>query len=107
MAKYAFTSIQRMAIWKAHKSKCAYCGKIIPFNDLEIDHILPESLLGNSDKLERTKLEYGLDSEFDINSYYNWIPSCKSCNKRKSNRPFSESSARFYIEMVARPRYEK
>ncbi len=107
MAKYAFTSIQRMAIWKAHKSKCAYCGELIPFNDLEIDHILPESLLGNSDKLERTKLEYGLDSEFDINSYYNWIPSCKSCNKRKSNRPFSESSARFYIEMVARPRYEE
>ena len=96
-----------MAIWKAHKEKCAYCGELIPFNDLEIDHILPESLLDNPEKLEKIKLEYGLGSEFDINNYSNWLPSCSSCNNRKRNRPFSESSTRFYREMVARPKYEE
>lgn len=107
MAKYAFTSIQRMAIWKAHKSKCAYCGELIRFNDLEIDHILPESLLGNSDELERIKLEYGLGSEFEINSYYNWIPSCKKCNRTKSDRVYSKSAIFHFLEMVAKPKYEE
>lgn len=107
MAKYQFSPIQRMAIWKAHNEKCTYCGELVPFNDLEIDHILPESLLDHPDNLERIKLEYGLGSEFDVNSYSNWLPSCSSCNNRKRNRPFSESSTRFYIEMVAIPKYEK
>jgi hypothetical protein len=107
MAKYAFTSIQRMAIWKAYKSKCAYCGELLRFNDLEIDHFLPESLLGNSDELERTKLEYGLDSEFEINSYYNWIPSCRKCNRTKSDRVYSKPATFYFLEMVAKPKYEE
>ncbi len=96
-----------MAIWKAHKSKCVYCEELIPFNDLEIDHILPESLLDNPENLERIKLEYGLASDFDLNNYSNWLPSCSSCNNRKRNRLFSERSTRFYIEIVAKPKYEE
>jgi hypothetical protein len=107
MAKYAFTSIQRMAIWKAHKGKCAYRGELIPFDDLEIDHILPESLLENPDDLERIKLEYGLSSEFDINSYYNWLPSCHKCNSTKNARVYSKSAIFHFLEMVAKPKYEE
>jgi hypothetical protein len=105
MAKYPFSSIQRMAIWKAYKSKCEYCRELIPFSDLEIDHILPESLLDNPDELERLKHEYGLASEFDINSYYNWLPSCSKCNRTKSNRVYSKSAIFHFLEMVAKPKF--
>jgi hypothetical protein len=107
MAKYQFSPIQRMAIWKAHQGKCAYRGELIPFDDLEIDHILPESLLENPDELERIKLEYGLSSDFDINSYYNWLPSCHKCNSTKSDRVYSKSAIFHFLEMVAKPKYEE
>jgi len=107
MAKYKFSPIQRMAIWKAYKGKCEYCRELIPFSDLEIDHILPKSLLDNPDELERIKLEYGLGSEFEINSYYNGIPSCKKCNRTKSDRIYSKSATFHFLEMVAKPKYEE
>jgi hypothetical protein len=107
MAKYQFSDIERMAIWLAHKGRCAYCGKPIPFKDLHIDHILPESLLNNTDKLEEIKTEYGLGSEFEINSYYNWIPSCSKCNRTKSNKVYSKSGGFHFLEMVAKPKYEE
>jgi hypothetical protein len=107
MAKYQFTDIERMAIWKAHKGRCAYCGEPTPFKDLHIDHILPESLLNNTDKLEKIKTEYGLGSVFEINSYYNWIPSCSKCNRTKSNKVYSKPGTFYFLEMVAKPKYEE
>jgi len=107
MAKYQFFDIERMAIWQAHKRRCAYCGELTAFKDLQIDHILPESLLDNSDKLEEIKTEYGLDSEFDINNYYNWLPSCSKCNRTKSDRVYSKSGIFHFLEMVAKPKFKE
>jgi hypothetical protein len=107
MAKYQFSDIERMAIWKAYKSKCEYCRELIRFSDLEIDHILPESLLDNPDDLEEIKTKYGLGSEFEINSYYNWIPSCSRCNRTKSNKIYSKSGIFHLLEMVAKPKHEE
>ena len=107
MAKYQFSDIERMAIWKAHKGRCAYCGEPTPFKDLHIDHILPESLLNNTDKLEEIKTEYGLGSQFKINSYYNWIPSCSKCNRTKSNKVYSKPGTFHFIEMLAKPKHEE
>jgi len=101
-------SIQRMAIWLAHKKRCAHCDEpIMRFKDLEIDHALPESLLNNPDELEKIKVEYGLGSEFEINSYDNWVPSCIKCNQRKSNRRLSKQAIFNLLEVVAKPKHER
>lgn len=108
MAKYQFSDIERMAIWLAHKRRCAHCDDpIMRFKDLEIDHALPESLLSNPDELEKIKVEYGLGSGFEINSYYNWVPSCIKCNRRKSNRRLSKQSIFNLLELVAKPKHER
>jgi len=101
MAKYQFSDIERMAIWLAHKRRCAYRDEpIIRLTDLQIDHILPESLLDKPHELEKIKSEYDLPSNFDINSYYNWLPSCSSCNRDKSARVFKKKAIFYYLEMA-------
>ena len=108
MAKYQFSDIERMALWLAHKRRCAHCDDpIMRFKDLEIDHVLPEILLSNPDELEKIKAEYGLGSEFEINSYYNWVPSCIKCNRRKSNRRLSKQYIFNLLEVVAKPKHER
>ena len=90
-----------MAIWLAHKRRCAYRDEpIIRLTDLQIDHILPESLLDKPHELEKIKSEYDLPSNFDINSYYNWLPSCSSCNRDKSARVFKKKAIFYYLEMA-------
>jgi len=97
MAKYRFSTIERAAIWEVHDKRCIYCREAISFSVLHIDHILPEELLDQPDELERIKDEYDLNPKFSINSYDNWVPSCSSCNLRKSNTIFSKNRAIFFL----------
>ncbi|MGX5830092.1 hypothetical protein [Mesorhizobium sp. 43Arga] len=60
---------------------------------MEIDHIIPESLLGNPDRLAYILNWYGLPKDFDINSYANWLPASRNCNRKKSNSVFDPGGA--------------
>lgn len=63
-------SFSRSLVLRRDKYQCAYCGdKATP---LTIDHILPKSLGG-------------------INSFYNCVAACNSCNKKKANKRLEES----------------
>ncbi|ACC84730.1 tetratricopeptide repeat protein [Nostoc punctiforme] len=104
MSKYKLTSIQTIAIWKAHSERCFYCEKPVDFRCLEIDHIIPESL--NPDDFERIKNNYGLQDEFHINSYYNLVPTHNRCNLRKRDKLFGESAMRWYLAL-ANDKYTK
>ncbi|MEH2007708.1 MAG: hypothetical protein V7K81_21725, partial [Nostoc sp.] len=67
------------------------------FEQLHIDHILPEKLLNNPEELEHLKVNYGLREDFDINSYYNWFPVKIKINLQKGGLIYSESNARYYL----------
>lgn len=54
-----------------YNSCCAYCGKLLPLNQLTQDHIIPLSRGGNHTKS-------------------NIVPACISCNCRKNDLLFSE-----------------
>jgi hypothetical protein len=58
---------------------------------MQVDHIIPESLLENKKELADALLDFGLPSNFDLNSYSNWMPSCSGCNRSKSNSVFNPS----------------
>jgi tetratricopeptide (TPR) repeat protein len=113
MAKYKFSQIERESIWKAHGERCFYCREPLRFNSLYIDHILPECLLAKPEKLESIIREFGLDEyeidgldEFRINSYYNWVPACRSCNLDKRDS-IPEKSAAFHFLGRAKRKYLK
>ena len=83
---------------RAHKSTCFYCKKLIESLELlEIDHIIPEHL-------EQTKLDEVLTKlgkpDFEVNSYFNWVPAHRGCNGDKSDWVFDEGTLRFYLELV-------
>lgn len=100
MVKYRFSIVERTSVWQAHNKRCVYCGEPIPYGDLDIDHILPESLMDNQDQLVNIKIDYGLDTDFSINSYYNWVPSHRLCNQRKGTRKLYKQTALFYLEIA-------
>lgn len=55
----------RRAVFDKYVGRCAYCGRILQYKDMAVDHIVPLHL-GGAD---------------DISNYN---PSCRSCNRYKS-----------------------
>ncbi|MDN3617492.1 HNH endonuclease [Vibrio gallaecicus] len=91
MSKYSFSPHQRHAVWTVHLEKCYLCTKPIDLLSMQVDHIIPESLLDSPQELSSVLASFGLSKDFEINSYSNWLPSCASCNRKKSNNIFTPS----------------
>jgi hypothetical protein len=92
--------VERIALWMAYSRKCAYCGEPIQLRDLEIDHIIPESLGDRPQDMDRLKCELGLPSEFVLNSLNNFLPSHARCNLRKTNQVFEPARLRYFLEVA-------
>lgn len=88
-SKHRFTMNERHAVFTTHGGRCWLCGEPIDMLTFEVDHILPESLFDDAGELARVRALYGLPATFEINSYENWLPSCRPCNGRKSNTIFN------------------
>lgn len=89
MSKYHFSTIERYAVYKVFSGKCQWCGEPLEFKDIHIDHLIPEMLLENPEKLATILFSYGLDDSFDINDFENWIPLHPHCNTRKNDAVYS------------------
>ncbi len=55
---------------------------------MEVDHIIPESVLDAPVELASVVASYGLEAGFNVNSFENWQPSCDRCNREKSDTAF-------------------
>ncbi len=76
--QYGFPS--RLDMLKAEfDGKCAYCDN--PLAE-EVEHLLPQS-------------------EFPLNSYFNVLPACRECNRKKGARPASAARLTVTPEAVA------
>jgi len=62
--------IDRDAVYRKYKGRCAYCGKNMCFKRMQVDHLHPQSL---------KHFEPGLDN----NRLDNLMPSCAKCNNFK------------------------
>lgn len=58
---------------------------------MEIDHVIPESLSDDKERFVRAMADLGLPSDFDLNSYENWLPICRNCNSKKRSLIFNSS----------------
>jgi hypothetical protein len=83
MSKYKFNSAQKWAIWKTLGPNCRWCNEPVKYHHAQIDHILPESLEDDKKKLDRLIKIYSLKTDFDLNSFFNWIPIHSGCNQSK------------------------
>jgi hypothetical protein len=85
MSAQQFSIGFRHALWEAHKQKCFYCTKGIMLLEMEVDHVLPESLDFDPQQLQEVKQRLGLPDEFQITGFANLVPACRACNGRKKH----------------------
>jgi hypothetical protein len=88
MARYAFKPEERWAVFSTHGSKCWLCYQPVNFHQMEVDHILPESLLKDQSALDAALTDFGLPSNFELNSFENWLPAHRHCNALKREDVF-------------------
>ena len=89
-----------MAIWTAHSKRCAYCEEPLKYADLEIDHIIPRSLLNKPQELQNLLALLSLPAGFDIESLNNLLPTHGNCNFRKKANVFGQANVRFFLEIA-------
>lgn len=87
MSKYSFSPAERYAVFTVHGEKCYLCNKPVDLKSMQVDHVIPESLLDSAD-LPEVLNKFGLSQEFQINDFGNWLPACQPCNGRKRNTVF-------------------
>lgn len=88
MSTYKFSPAERAAIYSTHGEKCYLCGTPVNLKTMEVDHILPESLVGKPKELQAALNAFSLPSDFDLNSFANWLPACRPCNGTKKDLVF-------------------
>lgn len=92
------TKAERLQVYNKYDGHCAYCGKDIEYEDMQVDHIWPQHMM---------KL---IDVE-NMNSIENLNPSCYRCNHykrgesleyfRKLLKTLHERTQKIYINKVA------
>ncbi len=61
----------RQSIWLKYNRHCAYCGNILEYKNMQVDHLRPKKYAPYADKYSY------------INSFENLMPSCRRCNHYK------------------------
>ncbi len=83
MTKHRFTLAEHFAIWRVYGKKCFYCEQPLAFTAITIDHVVPEHVSDDAEQLQAIKILYGLNPDFSINDYCNWVPAHPHCNRGK------------------------
>ncbi|MGO7032636.1 HNH endonuclease signature motif containing protein [Rhizobium ruizarguesonis] len=89
LRKQGFTAAQRWAVWIVHGEKCYLDGHPIDLQSMQVDHVIPESLVEEPDRLAQVLHDFGLAPDFDLNSYENWMPACGTHNNQKRAKVFT------------------
>ncbi len=90
-------SIERAAIWVTGGRKCFFCGQLLSFRNLEVDHLIPRSSKANT--VDELRSELGLPSDFNLESFLNRVPTHADCNRRKRHDLMSRHNLRYYFEI--------
>lgn len=101
MAKQQFSNAFREALWEVHGERCIYCSRPIAFMAMEIDHIIPESLLNDQEVLQSLLRRLGVPAGFDLLGYENLALACSTCNKDKRDHPLADGALMIKLAQVA------
>lgn len=82
----AFKKHEREMVYKKLNGKCAYCGEDIKLKDMQIDHIIPQSLFwGNIKSNHKVPSFLSHLGEDDVHHIDNLNPACRVCNNWKNS----------------------
>ncbi len=110
---YRLSYTYRYALWRAYDMKCFYCKRPVDFLNVEIDHVIPQSLAASPGALPKIEQEYEITENFpgfSINGLTNLVPSDGAyCNVHKGNMLLPKAATLFYLSLVQRnlPKVEK
>ncbi|MFX0009965.1 MAG: HNH endonuclease, partial [Candidatus Hermodarchaeota archaeon] len=85
----------RESLFRGYNKRCVYCRNPLLFKNMQIDHVIPKSY-GE----ERAISYYGLSPDFELDSYYNLVPSCASCNNIKRAKAYNKIQILFILNEV-------
>ncbi|MHA1673808.1 MAG: hypothetical protein ACTSYI_09265 [Promethearchaeota archaeon] len=88
-------SIVRRTLWNSYSRRCFYDGDPILYKNLQIDHLIAEST--PSDEVARIRKIASLPKNFDLNSFYNLVPTDFLCNNRKRAKNFKDITLAFFL----------
>lgn len=91
MAKRSFTDAERHAVFTVHNERCYLGGEPLDLLSMEVDHVIPELLLDDPAAFASARDDLSLPADFDIQSFANWLPACRRCNRAKLDTVFSAS----------------
>lgn len=100
------TPLLRMAIWEAHGRRCVYDAIPIGWDEVEIDHILPQSLWRDVTKKRQVFEILVLGDEFSPHDLSNLIPCRALRNGQKSDWVFEPGSVRFFRQLAEEKKTE-
>lgn len=75
----------RVAIWKIYERKDCYTGEPIAFRELEVDHIIPQELFKDEDRLFKVLDDLGLPRDFKRDCLENYLPTRRGPNSSKGD----------------------
>src|SRR5438552_2079589 len=101
MARIDHDYADRYAIYLAYDQKCAYCDRPIQFVDFQIEHVIPQHLAKDPVQWAKVIVEYGLRTDFDVESDDNRMASCGQDNRRKSGDLFPPNYAVLLLKTAA------
>lgn len=85
------TKKQRQAIHAKYDGHCAYCGKVIAYKEMQVDHMIPQR------RATYKAGKYRLPVE-SIENFENYYPACRRCNLHK--RANHIETYRRYVEEI-------
>ena len=94
LKRKAISKKVRDAVYRKYDGHCAYCGKKIDYNDMQVDHLIP---------VQRER--FGKYTEEQIECFENYMPSCRRCNHAK--RSYSLENFRKFLEEIPRKLKER
>ena len=65
----------RQKVWLKYNKHCAYCGKVLEYKNMQVDHLEPLAYAPFLD-----------DKNSKVYSFKNLMPSCRRCNHYKRAR---------------------
>ncbi len=99
MSTTGFNDVFRTALWNTYKHRCFYCNQPLDWDELQIDHLVPEWMQEDTKKLAALVIDLGLKADFKVNEAYNLVPAHSKCNLKKSGYVFESSAILFYLQL--------
>lgn len=82
----------RYSIWEVHGKRNYYNGDFIKLSELEIDHIIPQSIEKETEKYKSLLESIGEDyNKFEINGLENYVITDRYHNNKKKNKELNSS----------------